>query len=194
MPTALALKQTEINDLYAQLEALPERLTGEIINGQLYTQPRPAGPHALASASLEIDIGSAYHKGRGGPGGWRILVEPELHFIRDTLVLVPDIAGWRRERLPTIPRDQRFEVVPDWVCEILSPSTARKDRTKKMPVYARYGVVWLWLVDPLVHTLEAFTLEQGRWVVIGQHGDQPEANIPPFQEIALQLADLWTEA
>ena len=193
MSTALALKQTEINDLYAQLEALPERLTGEIINGQLYTQPRPAGPHASAGSILQIEIGAPYDRGRGGPGGWRIIIEPELHFVRDTQVLVPDIAGWRRERLPIIPRDQRFEVVPDWICEILSPSTARKDRTRKMPLYARYGVAWLWLVDPLARTLEAFALEQGRWVVIGQYGDQIEANIPPFQEIALQLVDLWAE-
>ncbi len=100
MSTALALKNTEIDDLYAQLEALPERLTGEIIDGQLYAQPRPAGPHASAGSILQIEIGAPYDRGRGGPGGWRIIIEPELHFVRDTQVLVPDIAGWRRERLP----------------------------------------------------------------------------------------------
>lgn len=178
---------------YQALLELPENVVGEIINGQLYIRRRPAGPHALACMFLLIDIGSAYHKGRGGPGGWWIIVEPEIHFIRDTEVLVPDLAGWRRERLPCMMGDHRFEVVPDWVCEILSPSTARDDRVTKMPVYARYGVPYLWLVDPLARSLEAFALEQGRWVVVGLYGDQAEANIPPFQEIALQLADLWAE-
>ena len=133
------------NDLYAELEALPENLTGEIINGRLYAQPRPANRHALVESGLAMDIGSAYHRGRGGPGGWWILVEPEIHFIRDEEVLVPDLAGWRRNRMPRLPPDHRIEIVPDWVCEILSPSTARKDRLTKMPVYARYGVPTLWL-------------------------------------------------
>jgi Uma2 family endonuclease len=181
------------DDLYAELEALPENLTGEIINGQLYTQPRPTTPHALVESGLAMDIGSAYHRGRGGPGGWWILVEPEIHFIRDTEVLVPDLAGWRRERMPRLPNDQRIEVVPDWVCEILSLSTARKDRMTKMPVYARYGVTYLWLVDPLAHTLEAFALREGRWTVIGQFQEQEIVSVEPFQEIALELGALWME-
>jgi len=179
------------NDLYAELEALPEHLTGEIINGRLYTQPRPTNPHALVSSGLGMDIGSAYHRGRGGPGGWWILDEPEIHFIRDTEVLVPDLAGWRRERMPRLPNDHRIEVVPDWVCEILSPSTARKDRMTKMPVYARYGVPYLWLVDPLARTLEAFALREGRWTVIGQFQEQEVVSVEPFQEIALELGALW---
>ena len=180
-------------DLYTQLEALPENLTGEIINGRLYAQPRPAGPHAEAGSGLGMDIGSAYHRGRGGPGGWWILDEPEVHFIRDTEVLVPDLAGWRRERMPRLPRDHRFEIVPDWVCEILSPSTARKDRVTKMPVYARYSVSYLWLVDPLAHTLEAFALRDGRWTVIGLFQEQDAVSVEPFQEIALELGALWVE-
>lgn len=189
MSTVIAERKTP----YQSLLELPENIVGEIMNGQLYTQPRPAGPHALACASLEIEIGSAYHKGRGGPGGWWIIVQPEIHFVRDTEVLVPDLAGWRRERFPKVPRDHRFEVVPDWVCEIQSPSTARDDRVTKMPIYAHYGVPYLWLVDPLARTLEVFTLERGRWTIVGLYGDQAEANIPPFQEIALQLAELWAE-
>ena len=181
------------NDLYAQLEALPEHLTGEIINGRLYTQPRPAGPHAQAESGLEIDLGGPYHRGRGGPGGWWILVEPEIHFIRDTEVLVPDLAGWRRERLPRLPRDHRFEVAPDWVCEILLPSTAKTDRVTKMPVYARYGVPFLWLVDPLAHTLEAFALHEGRWTVIGLFQEQDAVTVEPFTAVALELGALWAE-
>jgi Uma2 family endonuclease len=150
------------DSLYQQLANLPERLVGEIIGGRLYTQPRPAGPHAMSLSTLIMDVGGAFHRGRGGPGGWWILDEPELHFVRDTEVAVPDIVGWRHERLPRIPRDQRFEVVPDWVCEVLSPNTAKHDRIIKMPLYARYGVAFLWLVDPLARTLEAYALQDGR--------------------------------
>jgi Uma2 family endonuclease len=181
-------------DLYADLEALPENLVGEIISGELHTQPRPAAPHALASSELVIDLGSAFGRGRGGPGGWWIIVEPELHFIRDTEVLVPDIAGWRRERMPQMPDDQRFEVVPDWVCEVLSPSTARKDRVIKMPVYARFGVAYLWLVDPIARTLETFALEDGRWVVTGQFKDYDVVAVAPFEALNLALSPLWVSA
>ena len=177
--------------LYEQLSALPETLVGEIIDGVLHTQPRPAGPHALALSTLGMDIGSAYHRGRGGPGGWWILDEPELHLVRDTQVLVPDLAGWRRERMPDIPDDQRFETVPDWVCEVLSPGTAAKDRVRKMPVYARHGVPWAWLVDPLARTLEVFQLRDGQWLLVGAYGEDEQVSAPPFTEIKLSLEDLW---
>ena len=179
------------NDLYDQLEALPENLTGEIINGRLYAQPRPANRHALAGSNLGGELYSPYNRGRGGPGGWWILDEPEIHFIRDTEVLVPDLAGWLRDRMPRLPPDHRIEVVPDWVCEILSPSTARTDRMTKMPVYARYGVPYLWLVDPLARTLETFALREGRWTVMGQFQDQAIVSVEPFQEIGLELGALW---
>ena len=191
--SAVMEKATRSDDLYAQLEALPANLTGEIINGRLYAQPRPANPHALASSGLGMDIGSAYHRGRGGPGGWWILDEPEIHFIRDTEVLVPDLAGWRRERMPRLPHDHRIEVVPDWVCEILSPSTAKTDRVIKMPVYARHGVPYLWLVDPLAHTLEVFALREERWTVIGLFQEEDSVIVEPFAEIALELGALWAD-
>lgn len=178
-------------DLYAELEALPENLVGEIIDGNLFAQPRPAAPRAVASSCLGADLHGAFQRGRGGPGGWWIIDEPELHFVRDTEVLVPDIAGWRRERMRRMPEDQRFEVVPDWVCEILSPSTARKDRVIKMPVYARFGIAYLWLVDPIARTLESFALEDGRWVVTGQFKDDDRVAIPPFEELRLELGSLW---
>jgi Uma2 family endonuclease len=179
--------------LYDQLIALPETLVGEIIAGELYTQPRPSGPHASVTSVLGMDIGSAYHRGRGGPGGWWIIDEPEIHFVRDSEVLVPDIAGWRRERMPLIPQDQRFEVVPDWVCEVLSPSTQKKDRVIKMSVYAKYRVAYLWLVDPLARTLETYVLENGRWTVHGLYKDQDEVSAAPFEQITLVLAELWVE-
>ena len=151
MPKPLA------DDLYARLCALPPNQVGEIIDGTLYAHPRPAGPHALAASSLGGELYGPYQRGRGGPGGWWILDEPEIHFIRNQLVCVPDLAGWRKPRLPHVPRGHRFVIAPDWVCEVLSPGTVREDRAKKMPVYARYGVAHLWLVDPLERILEAIS-------------------------------------
>lgn len=179
--------------LYQQLVELPEMLVGEIIGGRLYTQPRPAAPHALAASSLGADVHSAYHRGRGGPGGWWILNEPELHFVRDAEVAVPDIAGWRREHMPQLPRDQRFEVAPDWICEVLSPTTAKHDRVVKMPLYARYGVGYLWLIDPLARTLEAYALQDQRWMVIDQFKDQDQVTNKPVSALVNTLSDLWIE-
>jgi Uma2 family endonuclease len=177
--------------LYEQLMNLPENVTGEIIKGVLHTQPRPTARHALAASAVEGELYNPYHKGRGGPGGWWILVEPEVHFIRDTEVLVPDLAGWRRERMPVLPEDHRFEVVPDWVCEVLSPSTYRKDRVIKMKTYAQYGVAYLWLIDPLARILEAYALDEGHWTVAGLYQGQDEVSVAPFDAIAIALGDLW---
>ena len=178
-------------DPYTELLNLPENLVGEIIGGELHTQPRPAGPHASASSVLGMDIGSAFHRGRGGPGGWWIIDEPEIHFVRDVEILVPDLAGWRRERMPSLPQDHRFEVVPDWICEVLSPGTMKKDRMIKMKVYARHGVAHLWLVDPLAKTLETFALDNGRWTVTGLYTDDDEARAEPFDAVTFSLGDLW---
>jgi len=182
-----------VPSLYERLAGLPDTLVGEIIDGRLYSQPRPAGPHAVASSSLGADLHGLYQRGRGGPGGWWILDEPELHFVRDTEVLVPDIAGWRRERLPRIPRDHRFEVAPDWVCEVISPGTEQNDRIVKMPVYAKYNVAHLWLLDPLQRTLEVFELEEGRWTVIGLFRESDRVSVAPFTEITLHLGDFWLD-
>jgi Uma2 family endonuclease len=179
-------------DPYAELCGLPETLTGEILGGVLYTQPRPAGPQAYAASALGADL-FGFGRGADSPGGWWILDEPELHFIRDAEVCVPDLAGWRRERMPSIPRGHRFEVAPDWVCEILSPGTARKDRVVKMPIYARHGVPHLWLVDPLERTLEAFALYEGKWMVIGLYQDTDVVQVAPFEALALPLANLWAD-
>jgi Uma2 family endonuclease len=177
--------------LYERLLALPDHLTGEILNGHLHTQPRPSGRHGLAERGLNIDIGGPFDFGRGGPGGWWIIPEPEVHFVRDVEVAVPDLAGWRRERMPSVPEDQRFEVVPDWVCEILSPSTSKKDRVIKLPLYARYSVAYAWLVDPLGRTLEAFELRDKLWALIATHQDEALVRVPPFDAIELPLNDLW---
>ena len=177
--------------LYEQLMDLPEHVTGEILNGELHAMPRPSGRHGLVENALGYNVSGPFHFGRGGPGGWWIIPEPEVHFIRDVEVAVPDLAGWRRERLPSVPEGHRFEVVPDWVCEILSPSTAKKDRVVKLPIYARYGVPHVWIVDPLAQTLEAFELQQGRWVLIATLKDDDAVAVPPFDAVTFSLADLW---
>jgi Uma2 family endonuclease len=148
---------------YERLLALPDNVTGEILNGQLHTEPRLSGRHGLARSALSIDIGGPFDFARGGPGGWWIIPKPEVHLVCDAEVAVPDPAGCRRERMPSVPEDQRFEVVPDWVCEILSPTAAKKDRVIKLPLYASYGVAYAWLMDPLGRTLEAFELRNWVW-------------------------------
>jgi Uma2 family endonuclease len=161
------VQTAETLSLYGRLEALPEGLTGEILNGQLHTHPRPAGPHALAESNLQIELGGPFGKDRGGSGGWWILVEPEIHFIADAEVAVPDLAGWRRERMPQVPKNHRFDIVPEWVCEILSPFTESKDRGIKMPIYAHYCVRFVWLIDPVQQTLEAFEPKGKDWEPLG---------------------------
>src|SRR5437762_2790090 len=137
---------------YEDLLRVPRHLIAEIIDGALVTQPRPASRHALAASVLGVELGAPFHRGRGGPGGWILLDEPELHLHVD--VLVPDLAGWRRERMPAVPDAPAFELAPDWVCEVLSPSTAAIDRAEKMPIYGRERVGHLWLIDPAARTLE----------------------------------------
>ncbi|HHJ39621.1 MAG: hypothetical protein AXA67_09925 [Methylothermaceae bacteria B42] len=177
--------------LYQRLCELPPGLTGEIINGTLHTQPRPKGAHIRAESILDRRLGRHYDDGDGGPGGWWILVEPEVHFVRDTEVVVPDLAGWRRQRMPELPEDHRFEVVPDWMCEILSPATRSIDREIKMPCYARFGVPFLWLIDPEARSLEAYVLEQQAWQSLGQFEGDTEVVVEPFDVVPLPLGDLW---
>jgi Uma2 family endonuclease len=176
---------------YGQLMALPENVIGEILNGQLHTQPRPSGLHGTAEGVLSAELLMPFQLGRNGPGGWWIIAEPEVHFIRDIEVAVPDLAGWRREMMPTIPTGHRFEVVPDWVCEILSPSTAKKDRIVKLPLYARYGVAYVWLIDPIQRTLEAYQLQANLWVLIAALQDDAMVCIPPFDATEFPLQGLW---
>jgi len=174
---------------YNDILAAPENRVAEIIDGQLYTHPRPAPKHANSASSLGIEIGAPFHKGRGGPGGWWILDEPEVHL--GCHIIVPDLAGWRRERMPALPETAWFELAPDWICEVLSPSTARIDRIKKLRIYAEYGVAHAWLIDPLAQTLEVFSLEGGRWVLSCAFEGEEEVRAAPFDAIAIRLQDLW---
>lgn len=176
---------------YEDLLAVPDHLVAEILAGGLYTSPRPAPRHAMASSVLGADIGSPFHRGRGGPGGWWIPDEPELHLGED--VLVPDLAGWRRERMPRLPEEAWFSLAPDWVCEVLSPSTARIDRVLKLPIYAREGVGHTWLVDPLARTLEVLRLDGSSWRIVATHGGDERVRAEPFQAVELDLLALWGE-
>jgi len=174
---------------YDDLLQVPEHLVAEIIHGVLHTHPRPAPRHALSAAAIGGKLFDPFGTGRGGPGGWWILDEPELHL--GPQVLVPDLAGWRRERMPALPDTAWFELAPDWVCEVLSPATAKTDRTLKMPLYAQQGVAHLWLIDPLLRTLESYRLAGGHWTLEVTLKDADPVRLEPFSAIEFPLADLW---
>ncbi|MEE9494795.1 MAG: Uma2 family endonuclease [Gammaproteobacteria bacterium] len=177
------------NATYEDLLAVPDTLVAELIYGVLHTHPRPAPKHARASSSLGIKIGSPFDMGDDGPGGWWILDEPECHLESD--VFVPDLAGWRKERMPSLSDTAWFELAPDWVCEVLSPSTARIDRAEKMPLYASYGVGYIWLIDPDLKTLEAYKNVNGQWVLLITLDNDKDVSVEPFDATTFSLSALW---
>jgi Uma2 family endonuclease len=185
--TELALRDATYEDLLK----VPDNLVAELIDGELYTSPRPAPRHANVKTTLGADLHVLFHRGRGGPGGWWILFEPELNLAGQALV--PDISGWRRERLPAIPDTATISVAPDFVCEVQSPSTARFDRVKKLPVYAEHGVQHVWLVDPSTRTLEVLRLENGRWILAGNYSDSDIVRAEPFEAVEIELGALWID-
>lgn len=178
---------------YQDLVDLPENQVGEIIDGELIASPRPASPHAIACSLLGGELITKFgREGQGGPGGWVILFEPELHVVGQ--VMVPDLAGWRRERMPIIPDAPFFEIAPDWLCEVLSPSTAAIDRTRKMRHYARAGVRHLWYVDPTLRTLEVYRLDGETYRVVLTAAGDVKVRAEPFDAIELDLAPMWLPA
>jgi Uma2 family endonuclease len=174
---------------YEDLCRLPENVIGEIIDDDLVVSPRPAPRHAIATSYLGGELTGPYGRGRGGPGGWLILDEPELHL--GGHVLVPDLAGWLRERMPTAPEPAWFAVHPDWVCEVLSPSTAILDRTRKQDIYREHEVPWQCFVDPSSRTIEVLKLTGKDLVVAGTFGGDGEMRIPPFDAVAIDVGALW---
>lgn len=176
---------------YDDLYSVPENMTGEIVNGELVVTPRPSREHVFAATALGSEVGPPYQLGRGGPGGWVILIEPEIGLGEH--IMVPDLAGWRGERYPDEESHNWISVVPDWVCEVLSPTTRRLDRMVKMPIYAQYEVSYLWLIDPMDQTLEVYRLKDGEWVVAGLHKEADKVRVAPFSEIEIDLTDLWQE-
>jgi Uma2 family endonuclease len=176
---------------YEDVLNAPEHKVAEIIDGVLYLSPRPAFPHAGATSTLLSDLHGPFHRARGGPGGWQIFVEPELHFGDD--VLVPDIAGWRRTRMPKSPTGAFATLAPDWLCETLSPSTAKLDRTKKLVVYARERVPYVWFVDPTRKTLEVLTLRGSSLVTDATYRGDERVRAEPFEAVEIELAALWDD-
>lgn len=182
---------------YADVLNAPEGFTAEILAGELHLTPRPAVPHQITSSELGADVLVGFGRG-GGPSGWWILDEVELHLGQPdprSVVAVPDLAGWRRERLPERPKGPAIELAPDWVCEVLSPGArnVRRDRLLKTEAYAEAGVAWMWIVDPVAQTVEALELREGRWTVAGVFGGPVEARIPPFEAKAFDMAPWWPE-
>lgn len=182
-----ARKAPTIDDL----DALPPGTKGEIIEGVLYTMTRPRGPHQRITRIVGSHLGGPFDEGANGPGGWWILPEPGIE-LADTPEIAPDLAGWRRERLAELPNDAPIRVVPDWVCEILSPRTRRHDMLVKKPYYAKVGVAHHWLIDREARTVTGYRLQSGLWVEIGVFGDENDARIEPFSEIPLDVASWWT--
>lgn len=174
---------------YADVEALPENLVGEIIDGTLMTHPRPSPRHAGAASVVSGKLTRPFQEEGDGPGGWVFFAEPEI--MSGSNLLVPDIAGWRRARLSSYPERNYFEIAPDWVCEVLSGSTEKRDRTLKMRIYGLAGVPFLWLIDPRLQILEAFENNGGRWTKIGDWNSADIVRAPPFDAISFPLADLW---
>ncbi len=179
---------------YDDLRKLPDHVVGEIIAGELVVSPRPSLPHANAAGGLTGELRGPFHGPPGGggrPGGWIILPEPELHLGED--VLVPDLAGWRRERMPKMPNTPAVELPPDWVCENLSKSTERYDRGPKRDIYARVGVTHLWFLNPLIRTLEVMRLDGVVYTITATHSGDVHVRVPPFEAIELDLSRLWPE-
>nr|VFJ50606.1 MAG: Endonuclease, Uma2 family (restriction endonuclease fold) [Candidatus Kentron sp. FW] len=178
---------------YEDVLNAPRECVAQLIHGQLYTLPRPASRHALAGSHLRVALGYGQpgngNGGGNGTGGWWILYEPEVHL--GSHVLVPDIAGWQRERMPEFPDVAYIEIVPDWVCEILSPSNAKLDRGVKMPLYATFGTGYLWLVDPQLQTMEVFVLHEGKWLLWKVFKENDRITAPPFEGMGFNLGMLW---
>ena len=181
----------------AAFQAAPEEMVAEILEGELHLSPRPARPHANVYANLGILLGRPFKFGEDGPGGWVILDEPELHLGPRPDKVVPDLAGWRRERLPRAvggaDAPAHYALAPDWACEILSQSTRRLDQGPKMRIYAREGVRHLWHVDPIARTLDLFRLAEGDWLRVERFTGEGRVRVEPFDAIELDMALLWSE-
>jgi Uma2 family endonuclease len=176
---------------YQDVLDAPPNMVAELIHGALHLHPRPASRHALASFRVAGELKQPFQRGSGGPGGWFFAFEPELHLGEH--VLVPDLAGWRRERMPVYPDAPAIELAPDWACELLSPSTRRLDLTEKRDLYGTHGVAHLWYVDPEARTLEVFALHDARWTLAAALKDDDEVRVPPFDAIGFPLSALWPD-
>ena len=174
---------------YADLEAVHPHLVAEIVEGVLETHPRPAPRHGLAANRLSHKLTGPFDIGEDGPGGWVFIGEPELHLGAD--VVVPDLAGWRRDRLSAEPTKAYIETPPDWICEILSASTERLDRGPKRRIHAQAGVGHLWLLDPNARVLETFALVAGQWLLLATFEPGDEVRVAPFDAVGFPMDALF---
>jgi Uma2 family endonuclease len=176
---------------YEDLCRIPENMTGEIIDGELIVTRQPPRSHVYTVSTLDKEIGPPYQLGQGGPGGWIILVRPEIMLQGN--IMVPDLAGWRKERFPQHEGQNSISVAPNWVCEVHSPWTVQVDKIRKMPLYARHSVEHVWLIDRIARMMDVFRLEAGRWFLLGSFAGKNNVRVEPFQEIEIALGDLWIE-
>jgi Uma2 family endonuclease len=185
-----AHKKPTIGAAYADLSELPAHVVGKLVFGVVHASPRPAPKHARAASRLGGALDGPFDRGMGGPGGWILLDEPELHL--GTQVLVPDLAGWRRERMPELPVESAFiDLAPDWVCEVLTPSTSALDRGDKRKVYEAERVAHVWFVDPDARTLEVLALDGASYRLIEVYAESVVVRAPPFDAVELDLGALW---
>ena len=191
MTAQVRRKENRRRATYQDVLDAPPHKVAEVIAGTLHTHPRPAMRHAGASSILGGSLVNPFSRGSGGPGGWWIVFEPELHLGED--IVVPDLAGWRRETMPEYPDAAYCTIAPDCVCEVLSPSTRRLDLNEKRDLYARKGVHHLWFVDPDARTLEAFALREGQWLLLATLVDDAPVSLPPYAAITFPLDALWPE-
>lgn len=177
---------------YRDLLDAPEHKVAEIIAGELHLSPRPGGPATSVASNIFSDLAPPFSRGRGGPGDWIILFEPEIHVGDD--IVAPDLAGWRRDRLQLVPDAAFISVTPDWVCEVLSPSTERFDRAFKLPLYSQWGIKHVWLVHPRHRTLEIYRLHSGgMWTLVAVYEDQDHVRAEPFDSVELDLGVWWAD-
>jgi Uma2 family endonuclease len=174
---------------YDDLLALPEDDRSELFAGEVVAQPSPSFSHQVIQSALSHAIGGPFHYDRNGPGGWWIVPDVDVRFTPHDVVR-PDHSGWLRARMPTPPVRRPVDVVPDWICEILSTSNARRDRGYKSDLYARHGVGHYWIVDPVERLLEAYDLHAGRWLRIGTYDQTMVARIAPFEAVEYILGGL----
>ncbi len=176
---------------YEDLAALPPGVKGEILDGVLYTQPRPRAHHSRIEGMVYGDVWSHFDRKRRGSDGWWIIVEPGIELPR-AREFSPDVAGWRKSNLPTLPGPgEPFRTVPDWICEVLSPSNRNYDTRTKRRFYAEIGVPYLWYIDPEARTLVVSRLYEGRWLELGAFGDDELVRAEPFEELEIDLNAWW---
>lgn len=161
----------------------PSNLRAELLHGTVLMAPAPAPLHQVHVAELLRRLSGYDRRGRGptDPGGWLIVPDPEVDLGEAPDKFRPDVAGWRFERATFSLREPAITVAPDWVCEVLSPSTETIDRAIKAPLYASYGVEWLWLIDPEDCSIEVFHNDRGTFRPTHTFRASSAGSLPPFE-------------